>query len=137
MRTTLLLLLSLYPLASCADDARMLLDLEQHWVTAAAAHDHAALDAILADDFIDISWQGKLRGKADALSALAAPAQTRQYLSGLKVRLYGDTAVVTGLNTVTAADRSFTAYIRFTDVFVRQAGAWRAVSAQETPEGSP
>ncbi|HEX7964701.1 MAG TPA: nuclear transport factor 2 family protein [Gammaproteobacteria bacterium] len=137
MRETLLLLFSLLPFAAHADDARTLLDLEQRWAAAAAARDHAALDAILADDFTDVSWQGKLRSKADALAAPAAPVRMRQTLSELKVRVYGDTAVVTGLNMAAAVDGSFTTRIRFTDVFIRHAGTWRAVSAQETPERAP
>jgi ketosteroid isomerase-like protein len=134
MRATILLLLSLLPFTAQADDARTLLDLEQRWATATGTRDHAVLDSILADGFVDVSWQGKLRGKADALAAPAAPVKTEQTLSELTVRIYGDAAVVTGLNTAVAADKSFTARVRFTDVFVKQAGTWRAVSAQETLE---
>lgn len=137
MRATFLLLFSLSPLTVLADDTQSLLDLEQRWATAAGARDHTALDAILADGFVDVSWQGKLRSKADALAAPAAPVKTTQTLSELKVRIYGDAAVVTGLNTAMAANKSFTARIRFTDVFVKQAGTWRAVSAQETLEKAP
>jgi len=107
MRETLLLLFSLLPFAAHADDTRTLLDLEQRWAAAAAARDQAA------------------------------PVRMRQTLSELKVRVYGDTAVVTGLNMAAAVDGSFTTRIRFTDVFVKHAGTWRAVSAQETPERAP
>ena len=36
------------------------------------------------------------------------------------MRVYGDTGIVTGQNTIVADDGSFTARVRFTDVFVRQ-----------------
>ncbi len=130
----LLLALLLVSSAAMADDATQLLSLEQHWLDAAMQRDDAALRAILADDFVDVTYQGQLRDKADHLKSSLAPAKTRQTLEELKVRLYGDTGIVTGLNTITALDGSFTARIRFTDVFVKRAGRWQAVSAQETPE---
>jgi ketosteroid isomerase-like protein len=110
------------------------LKLEHEWLDAAARRDRGALDRILAQDFVDISYTGAVRLKSDVLAARAAPDGTKQALDTLKVRVYGQTAVVTGRNTVSAADGSRVAVLRFTDVFVRQDGAWRAVSAQETLE---
>lgn len=107
--------------------------LERTWLAAAVHHDRATLDRLLADDFIDISYRGERRTKADALQAPAAPPGSRQSLSNLDVRLYGTTGIVTGVNTVTIAGRE-PARIRFTDVFVRMRDGWRAVSAQETLE---
>ena len=45
-----------------------------------------------------------------------------------------DVAVVTGLNVATGKAPDFTARVRFTDVFVKRSGAWKAISAQETLE---
>ncbi len=115
-----------------SSEAERLEALEQRWLAASVAHDVATLRDLLADEFVDVSYQGTLRRKADLLGASAAPAKTRQALSELAVRLYGDAAVVTGVNTVTADDGSFTVRLRFTDVFAKQSGRWRAVSAQET-----
>ena len=118
-------------------DAQRLLDLEQRWLDVAMQRDIPALKEILADDFVDVTYQGGLRDKADHLKSTLAPAKTRQTLEELKVRLYGDTGIVTGENSIVALDGSFTARIRFTDVFVRRGGRWQAVSAQETPEKNP
>lgn len=137
MRLVILLLASLLPSLVAADsvnDKKALLDLEQRWLTAAQARDQAALAAILTDDFTDISWQGRVRGKADVLAAPATPRKTRQSLSELKVRVRGDVGIVTGLNTAEATDGSFRARVRFTDIFVREKDGWRAWSAQETVE---
>jgi ketosteroid isomerase-like protein len=68
--------------------------------------------------------------------AMAAPVKSSQTLSDLKVRVHGDMGVVTGVNTAEAADKSFTVKVRFTDVFVKDKGVWRALSAQETIEKS-
>lgn len=120
-----------------SSDTQQLLDLEQRWLTAAMQRDTATLQQILADDFVDVTYQGGLRDKADHLHSSLAPGKTRQTLEGLRVRFYGDTGIVTGQNSIVATDGSFTARIRFTDVFVRRGGGWQAVSAQETLEKTP
>ena len=118
-------------------DAQRLLTLEQRWLTAGMQRDLPALREILADDFVDVSYQGQLRDKADHLSSTLAPSKSRQTLEELKVRLYGDTGIVNGLDVVVTADGSTTYKVRFTDVFVKRAGRWQAVSAQETLEQKP
>jgi Domain of unknown function (DUF4440) len=115
-------------------DTDELVHLEHRWLAAAMQRDTSVLDEILADDFIDVNSRGEVRDKADHLRSTSAPAHTRQTLGELKVRIYGPAAVVTGLNTIAAPDGSFTARVRFTDVFVKRDGRWRAVSAQETLE---
>jgi ketosteroid isomerase-like protein len=123
--------------AAAPSDEKQLEDLEQHWLDTSLNQDHAGLDAILMDDFEDVSWQGELRGKTEIMAiAMAAPVKSSQTLSDLKVRVHGDLGVVTGVNTAEAADKSFTVKVRFTDVFVKNQGQWRALSAQETIEKS-
>lgn len=96
----------------------------------------AFLDKLLADDFLDVSWKDQIRTKADLLKDNATVSAS-QRLSELRVRVFGNTAVVTGLNTVTGPRHSYVAHLRFSDVFVRRANAWHAVSAQETLIGKP
>ena len=116
-------------------DEKRLEDLEQRWLDSSLKRDRAGLDAILMDDFEDVSWRGELRGKPEVMAAaMAAPVKSSQTLSDLKVRVHGDAGVVTGVNTAVAADKSFTVKLRFTDVFVRTPEGWRALSAQETIE---
>jgi ketosteroid isomerase-like protein len=123
--------------APAKSDEDQLKDLEQQWLDTSLKQDHAGLDAILMDDFEDVSWQGELRGKTEIMAiAMAAPVKSSQTLSDLKVRVHGDLGVVTGVNTAEAADKSFTVKVRFTDVFVKDKGRWRALSAQETIEKS-
>lgn len=119
--------------ASSSTEAQIV-RLEHEWLDAAQHRDRAALERILSDDFVDIAYSGAVRTKADALAAPVAAAGTTQTLDQMKVRTYGDAAIVTGRNTVAARDGTRRAVVRFTDVFVRQRGIWRAVSAQETLE---
>ena len=140
MRTTLALslLVALFTsLPAAADDSRQLLDLEQRWLTAGMQRDIPALKEILADDFVDVTYKGGLRDKADHLESSLAPSKSKQTLEELKVRLYGNTGIVNGLNVVVTADGATTYKIRFTDVFVKRGGRWQAVSAQETPVTGP
>jgi ketosteroid isomerase-like protein len=115
-------------------DAAGVLQAEARWMLALKARDAAALDRLLADDFVDTSWQGRRRTKAQMLNALRQGGNGPQTLSDLAARLYGDAAVVTGLNSVQDAKGAVVAQIRFTDVFVYRAGRWVAAAAQETVE---
>jgi ketosteroid isomerase-like protein len=125
------------PARAATGDEQQLLALEQRWLTAGMERDIPALREILADDFLDVSYQGKLRNKADHLSSTLAPSKSTQTLQELKVRLYGDTGIVTGLDKIVSADGTKTYEVRFTDVFVKRAGRWQAVSGQETLENNP
>lgn len=129
------LLLTITAVASPGDE-KQLLDLEQRWLVAGEQRDIPVLKEILADDFVDVSYQGRLRNKADHLAATLAPSMSRQTLEELKVRFYGDTGIVNGLDVTVTQDGSATYKVRFTDVFVKRAGRWQAVSAQETLEKS-
>ena len=120
------------PLSSNATTAQVL-KLEQVWMRAAQSRDIRALSRILSDDYLDINYRGMVRDKADALHApnLRIKAYT-QKLNQERVRVYGNTAIVTGRGLLTTSKRHYA--WRFTDVFVRRDGRWRAVSSQETPE---
>jgi Domain of unknown function (DUF4440) len=114
-----------------------LLSLELTWMTAAQHRDISILDKILSDDYIDINYKGALRDKVEVLRAPNIKmSQYTQNLSQQKVRIYGNTAVVTGRGELLTGDHTIHAIWRFTDVFVKQDGAWRAVSSQETVEQS-
>jgi ketosteroid isomerase-like protein len=126
--------------AGAAAPGDALIRVEQSWVEALERRDAAAVGAILADDFVDITYRGERRNRRQALEGLASPsrAETTQRLSDLDVRLYGSVGIVTGVNTVTGRGPDFTVRVRFTDVFVRRSGVWKAVSAHETLEaGAP
>lgn len=123
-------------------DQQQLLDLEQRWLDAGIADDRKTLDDILRDDFVDVTWYGQVRGKSVVMAAQNAgdkstTMKTHQSLSDLQVRVRGDVGIVTGKNTVEADDHSFTLKVHFTDVFLKEAGKWRAFSAQETIEKDP
>ena len=100
------------------------------------------MDEIPCDGFADVTWYGRVRSKSEVIAAQvttgkSTPMETHQTLSDLQVRVRGNVGVVTGKNTVEVNDKSFTLRVHFTDVFIKEAGKWRAFSAQETIEQDP
>ena len=122
-----------------AEEERAVRDAEARWVDALDRRDGAALLALLDEDFLDVTWKGEVRDRRAAVAAVSAPASARpamtQALQDLRVRFaVPDVAIVTGVNAVSSPSPAFAARIRFTDVFVKRGGSWKALSAQETLE---
>lgn len=105
---------------------------EHYWVGAIERRDAAALDCLLADGFTDFNWQGRVVTRAEMLDGFAAKPRVMLKLDDLSVDIEGDMAVVRGRNAQTGPDGKPMGVVRFTDVFVYRAGAWRALRAQET-----
>jgi len=107
--------------------------LEKQWL--AAEHDRAALDTILAKDFVHPVSAGVFLTKPQHIDWAVthqAPKDRRQQFDQLQVRVYGSAAVVTGMVIATdgAGHEDKTV---FTDVFAKRNGRWQAVNAQENP----
>lgn len=109
-----------------------LIQMERDWAQALARSDQAALDRILAADFMVTDADGRLLTKAqsDAQRKSGALKYTAFTADDFKVRVFGDTAIVTGRSTVKGAQNGndISGQERFTDVFVRRDGRWQAVS---------
>jgi hypothetical protein len=58
---------------------------------------------------------------------------------GMKVRVYGDSAVVTGITSVkgTSGGQAFAADLQFTDTLIKRGGTWRMVSSHVSPVAKP
>ena len=113
-----------------------LMKLENDWSTAWMKKDSAALQNLYATEYIATDWEGLTFNRAqDIANAMAPDSRTQSFvLSDLKVHVYGDTAVVTGLNTMKATFKGadVSGAYRFTDVFVKRDGRWQAVATQGT-----
>ena len=105
--------------------------IERQWL--ASEHDGAALERILAEDFLHPVSAGVLLTKAQHIDWAVrhpAPSGRRQRFDQLRIRRYGDVGLVTGLVISTDGDGREDRTV-FTDVFVRRNGRWQAVNAQE------
>lgn len=98
--------------------------------------DVAALDRMTADDYTFITLRGELRTKPEILKGFRSGSfhYESRGISDLKVRLYGDTAIVTGRSVQKGAEngKDYSGDYRFTRVYVRQGGVWLTVALQTT-----
>jgi ketosteroid isomerase-like protein len=94
-------------------------------------------DKDLADDFTLIQGNGAVLTKAESLEGYRSGQTKHQKFdfSDVKVRIYGNTAVVTGIVTNVgeqAGVKNTGNPARFTRVFVKRAGNWKQVLNQST-----
>jgi ketosteroid isomerase-like protein len=111
-------------------------ELGRNLATAYQRGDRAFVDALLADDWTSIDYQGRIwtKDKVLALFDGTRPPMTSAQIDVDRVRLFGDVAIVTGRSVsagrVDGRDVSITQ--RYTDVYVRRDGRWRVVASQGT-----
>jgi ketosteroid isomerase-like protein len=100
------------------------------------ASDVDALGRLLADDWVVISAYGGISEREPFIAAIKSGQFTRKTmdLSDPRVRIYGNTAVVTTeLKTSgTIGGRNFDVSERQTDVLIWSDGAWKSVLLHET-----
>ncbi|WP_157215783.1 nuclear transport factor 2 family protein [Flavisphingomonas formosensis] len=99
--------------------------------------DIAFLDRITSEDYTHVESSGHTRTKAEFLDGLREGAFRFETfaIDENHVRLFGDTAIVTGRyhNDIrTPAGLQPTKYARHIRVYVRRGGAWRNVAHQAT-----
>ncbi len=113
-----------------------LLKLENEFAGAVASNNADALHRLLADDWIIVEPDGGMIDKARFLEVIRSGALSHESMEStdLKVRVYGNTAVVTGLTTSKGKfmGQDFTSCERATDIFVKQADRWQCVFTQLT-----
>jgi len=118
-----------------------ILKMEKDRAAAVVRADVAAVDAETADDYSLINANGQFSGKADTMSAIKSGniKLTSNELSDLKVRLYGNTAIVTGRSDAKGSmgGREIKGPIMFTRVYVKKNGRWQSVAFQQTPVVAP
>src|SRR5712691_7873403 len=116
---------------SAADDEKAVAALDSQYQAAVAKNDAAGMDRILADDFILVTGKGKVYTKADLLNEARSgkTVYERQDDSLQKVRVWGDTAVITALLWAKGTEdgKSFEYKLWFSDTYVRTPSGWRYV----------
>ena len=97
--------------------------------------DRAAYERMLADDYVYIHSNGSVTNKTEEIAETMSADQkwTASKLDNLKVRIYGDVAVVTGVQTLTGSAKGYVSGARrITDLWVRRNGRWQNVGGQTT-----
>jgi hypothetical protein len=124
-----------YPRSNWTFSEASALQFDQLWLDILQQKNTAALECMLAPEFKDTSREGALRPKAQVLRELDSRKQPNDYhqtLAELQADLFGDTAVVHGVNVISDLQGHQVLRIRFTDVLHFSHGRWLAVAAQET-----
>src|SRR5436305_6679653 len=121
--------------ADTGADEQALRKIEQEWTQAHVKRDTSVAQRIESDDFTFVDPDGIISNKAQSLKNVSGDLVFQEFLiDELKIRVYGDAAIASGLGTVKAKfrDRDISGSYRWTDVFVRQNGSRKAVVAQVT-----
>ena len=113
-----------------------ILKLEEMRNQAVLHGDVAALDRMTSDDYTFVTLRGEMRTKSDILKGFASGSfhyESRQ-IWDLKVRVYGDTAVITGRSVQKGMEngKDYSGDYWFTRVYVKQNGRWLTVALQTT-----
>jgi ketosteroid isomerase-like protein len=112
------------------------LGLEKEFSEAIVKNDAGAVGRILADDWIIIDPDGSMIDRARFLDVIKSGALTHEMMESddTRVRIYGNTAIVTALTTTKGkfSRQSFTTQERATDVLVKLNGRWQCVLSHLT-----
>ena len=111
--------------ASSEEDAKTVAALDTKYQAAVKSNDAATMDQILADDFVLVTGRGKVYSKADLIESARKKEVTYERQDEepgtQKVRVWGDTAVVTALLWIKAVQGGKPADYKlwFSDTYVR------------------
>lgn len=103
-------------------------NLVRQWDEAIVKGDTATLDRLLADEFEFVRGLKKA-AYLDSIKTRAPDAITSAVSTDLQVLVYDNTAVVTGLDTISGQNKGqpYTAKWLYTDVWVKRGGRWQCV----------
>src|SRR5256886_191284 len=99
--------------------------------------DRAMLERLLADDYLYTHSNGSVLNKAQEITeSMSSDVQwTDSKLADLKVRIFGDAAVLTGRQTIQGTAKGYVpGPRRITDMFVKRSGRWQWAGGQATLE---
>ena len=116
-----------------------IIKLEQTVTNAQFKKDRAALERLLADDYLYTHSNGSVLNKAQEIAeSMSSDVQwTDSKFADLKVRVFGDVAVLTGRQTIQGTAKGYVpGPRRITDIFVKRSGRWEWAGGQATLEPS-
>jgi uncharacterized protein (TIGR02246 family) len=122
--------------ASSDEDEKTVAALDTKYQAAVKSNDAATMDQILADDFVLVNGRGKVSSKADLIESARKKEVTYELQDEepgtQKVRVWGDTAVVTALLWIKAVQegKPIDYKLWFSDTYVRTPAGWRYVVGQ-------
>jgi ketosteroid isomerase-like protein len=110
-----------------------------NWLDALRRSDLAALDRIMADDFMLAAEDGSVLSKEQDTAPIKSGDLRFESLTtrDVKVFVYGNTAVVTGVGIykINFKGKASTIRERFFDVYQKRKGQWQVIASRPTPGG--
>ena len=114
------------------DELHTLEELNEGYIRSVRTSDVAWFERNLSPDFLNTNPDGNLIDRAAFLRQVAPPCPVAQLgVQDVRIRVFGDTAIVHGRTTYLKADGQPGAG-RYTDVWHREAGGWLCVAAHVT-----
>ena len=114
--------------------------IEIEWGEAFERKDLPTLDRLMAEEYILTDPLGNVRSKAESLAAIETSEVHFESTESddVKVRINGDTAVVTGRSRFRGRYKgwSMAGQYQYTDVLVKRRGVWKAVGSHITALGA-
>jgi len=110
---------------------------ERDWVAAIVNKDVAALERILAEDFVGTSVRGETFRKAQAIEDIKKGAYVVQSMNmdEVSANVYGDAAVAfTSQEEKSAYDGvNSSGHFHFTNTWIKRNGSWQVVASHGSP----
>jgi len=110
-----------------------LIALEHLWNEAQVNRDSGALAGMIGDKFVNTEWDGEVSDRGQFLADIANPQfkPTALNIQDVKVILYRDTAVVTGIYHTKGSyqGKAYDHAGRFTDTWVLEDSNWQCVAS--------
>jgi uncharacterized protein (TIGR02246 family) len=111
--------------------------LEQQWLQSQKTNNPDLVAPLLAENFVTTSSDGKFASKAEMLAIVKATKYSSAEYSDVKVSVFGDTAIATGIEKLKGSDSSgkpLDANERWTDTWVKMpSGKWQCVASHQSP----
>ncbi len=106
--------------------------LEEQWLQSQKTNNPNLVAPLLADKFVNTSIEGKVSNKAETLANAKATKYVSADYEDVKVTVFGDTAIATGVFKATGTDASgkpMDTHERWTDTWVKMpSGKWQCVA---------
>ena len=120
---------------------QMVADFVREWSSAEEQGDHRSLDVLLGQDFVGVGPRGFVRSRAEWLERYSTGTVRNASfeVSDLRIRSYGETAVVVAAQTQQSVngDADASGAFRFTLVIVRQDGRLQLAGLHLSPNAAP
>ena len=148
MQRLLLILLPVLTFAGCTNTPHQqteqeatveLAQLEREWLNAYDNDDVEAMDRIVANDFTITFPGGQVDTKADIMAGLSPDEDEEEdenegngrshYTEDRAIRIYGNTAILTGVYVDPGDEGEPDERYRYTDTWMRRHGEWQVVAS--------